>query len=495
MVSGGRGTSTGRRLVSEALVQGVILALWLGTFLLARVLEHAPHASLWFPPAAVTFAALLVVGARAWPAIVIACAVATFLAEWQYAGGVRPGVLVASSLAFALVHGTAYGVLAMLLRRHHARWLNEVTLGAAARFILLGMAGAALAAASGVLALSATGLIETSTPGRLIAAWWMGDFVALLTLGPLFILWLVRVVGAAGAHGVARFSPFQGDPVPASRSAMLKLAAMAGITVAMLAAAHVLQERSLLLALLVVPLVLQMWVVHSENRTAALQGVVLFSLITVGGGALFDTATDAVALQFAAIGLAVNTYFGLAVPALYASNERLREQVTRDRLTRVMTRAYFEDRAAQEFGRAKAEGRQAAVILFDLNGLKAINDTHGHAVGDAVLAELAARCATSVRPGDLLGRLGGDEFAAFLPDADAAVADTVIERMRAALRTTPFDTPVGMVSASFGRAVGGSAADTVSELLRAADRAMYEDKRLSRDAGMASPAGVTGGVL
>ncbi|MGK9517858.1 diguanylate cyclase, partial [Salmonella enterica subsp. enterica] len=74
----------------------------------------------------------------------------------------------------------------------------------------------------------------------------------------------------------------------------------------------------------------------------------------------------------------------------------------------------------------------------------------------------------------------GDEFAAFLPDADAAVADAVIERMRAALRATPIDAAVGVVSASFGRSAGLPADGTVPDLLRAADEAMYAEKRRAR---------------
>lgn len=478
-----RGATRASRMASGLLLQVAIVGLWLGTFLLARVLEHAPHASLWFPPAAVTFAALLVVGPRALPALFVSCTLGTFIAELQYAESVRPGVLAASSLAFAAVHGAAYGLPAMLLRADARRRPADVTLRSVTRFVLLGAAGAGLAAAGGVAALTATGLISTDAPGPLLAAWWMGDFVALLTLSPLLIRLVVRLVGAAGAHGASRFSPFQIDRAPVSARAAAKLGAMAAVTVAMLAAAHALDQRALLLALLVVPLVLQLWVVHTESRTAALQGVLLFSLLTVGAGALFEAGPDMVTLQFAAIGLAVNSYFGLAVPALYASNERLREQVTRDRLTRVMTRAYFEDRATQELERATAEGRPAALILFDLDRLKHINDTHGHAAGDAVLVELAARCSAAVRPGDLVGRLGGDEFAVFLPDADEAAAAAAVARMRQALDARPFDGPVGRVGASFGHAVAGAGGAGIAGLMRAADVAMYQDKRARREDG------------
>lgn len=471
----------GRQLATGALLHASIIALWIGTFLLARALEHSPHASLWFPPAAVTFAALLVAGPRVLPALFISCAAATYLTELRYADEVRTGVLVWSSVAFATTHCLAYGLPAALLRSDasHAA-LNDVTLRSVSRFILLGAAGAALAALMGVAALVSTGLIDTETPGRLVSAWWLGDFVGLITLAPLMIRLIAHAAGDRLAHRAVQSSPFHAEASVVSSRAAWKLAAMGGVTLAMLVAAHAMQEPDLLLALLVVPLVLQLWVVHTESRTAALHGVVLFSLLTVGGGALLDTGEHVVTLQFAAIGLAANTYFGLAVPALYASNARLREQVTRDRLTRVMSRAYFEDRATHEIQRAATDGRTVAMVLFDLDRLKHINDTHGHAAGDAVLAELAARCASTMRPGDLIGRLSGDEFAVLLTDADAAVADGAIGRMRSALDSAPFAGGVGIVTASFGRAVAVPGASDLAELLHAADAAMYADKRRRR---------------
>lgn len=476
MTGKANGAGGGGTLVSSLALQSTLLALWLGTFLFARVLEHEPHASLWFPPAAVTFAALLVLGRRALPALAVACVAATYLAELQYSSAVRVPVLARSSVAFAMVHIAAYGLPAVALRADARGGASDVTLRSVARFMLLGVLGAGLAAVGGVLALSATGLMEATAPGRVIIAWWMGDFVALITLAPLLIRCMVRVGGASDAHAASRLSPFQIDRTPPSPAAVRKLASMGAVTVATLAAADTTDSRELGLALLVLPLLLQMWVVHTESRTAALQGVALFGLLTVGIGALFADGIDPVTLQFAAIGLAANTYLGLAVPALYASNARLREQVTRDRLTRVMSRAYFEERAAQELERAVAGGRPAAVILFDLDRLKSINDEHGHAVGDAVLVELAARCAASLRPGDFIGRLSGDEFAVFLPDGGADDARAVIERMRAALRATPFAGPACDVSASFGCAVRDDHVQ-LADLLRDADAAMYRDKR------------------
>lgn len=458
------------------LLHVTILVLWIGTFLAARVLEHAPHASLWFPPAAVTFAALLVVGRRALPALATACVFATYCAELQYSPAVRPAVLAWSSVAFTVVHVTSYGLPALVLRLDARRRASDVTLRSVARFMALGVLASALASVGGVVALSATGLLATDTPGRVIIAWWMGDFAALITLAPLLIRGLVRVAGSTGAHAASRFSPFRIDDAPSSPTAVRKLAALAAVTVAVLAAAHAVGGRELGIAVLVVPLLMQMWIVHTESRTAALQGVVLFGLLTVGVGAVAADAIDPVALQFAAIALAANTYLGLAVPALYASNAQLREQVTRDRLTRVMSRAYFEERAAEVLGQAVATGRPAAVIMVDLDRLKSINDVHGHAVGDAVLTELAARCTASLRPGDFIGRLSGDEFAVVLPDAGATDADAVIARMRAALQATPFAEPAGAVTASFGRAVHHGTLQ-LADLLREADAAMYRDKR------------------
>ena len=125
----------------------MLVVLWLGSFLLAAALEHAPHASLWFPPAAVTFAGLFCVGWRAVPAILVACVLGTWLTEASNnAGEVRLGVFAVSSLVFALIHTGAYALPAMVLRRLAPAAPAELTLRAVTQFLLLGGLGALLAA-------------------------------------------------------------------------------------------------------------------------------------------------------------------------------------------------------------------------------------------------------------------------------------------------------------------------------------------------------------
>ena len=153
--------------------------------------------------------------------------------------------------------------------------------------------------------------------------------------------------------------------------------------------------------------------------------------------------------------------------------ERLRHQAEHDALTGLANRRRFTGRM-----RAAAPG-DAAVLLIDLDGFKQINDTYGHAAGDAVLVQVADRLRACLRPGDLPARLGGDEFAVLLGDGGGEAAHEVAGRFRAGLaepvRFRGHDLAVG---ASVGVAVGP--ADDPDRLLHAADLRMYEDKQESR---------------
>jgi diguanylate cyclase (GGDEF)-like protein len=461
-------------------LHAMLPALWLGTFWLAGALEHAPHASLWFPPSAVTFAGLLVAGWRAVPALVVACTAATFVTELDYNQSVRPAVVLASSAAFTLLHVAAYALPASLLRMLARADAPVLSLRSVTEFLLLGALGATLAAGGGVLGLQATGLIETDAAPALAAAWWLGDYVALVTLAPLFIAWLSMAAGPGGAHRAADFALFWFGPWRPTVRTLGKLALLLGLTGGILGA-HLAGwgEGGVLLALLVLPVVLQLWIVHTEDHATALGAMVAFALLTVGVAAAFPLGDDALVLQFAAVSLAANTHLNLAVPSLYADNARLLRQVSRDSLTGAYSREWFEERATRVLQRARIDGRPVSLAMFDLDSLKAINDTRGHAVGDAVLREVVERCGGVLRPDDMLGRMSGDEFVVLLPDADRERAARAVDRMRRALSNAPLDALGHVVSASFGVAEAGPETSWAS-LLREADSAMYVAKRAAQ---------------
>jgi diguanylate cyclase (GGDEF)-like protein len=146
-----------------------------------------------------------------------------------------------------------------------------------------------------------------------------------------------------------------------------------------------------------------------------------------------------------------------------------------DDLTGLPNRRAFEEALAVETSRAERSGAPLCLILGDLDGFKAINDTHGHPAGDACLRAVAAALTGVLRRHDTCYRWGGDEFGLLLPNTTLADAEALGERLRAAVaeRTTPAGTPLRITTAAalFRR---GTRAD---ELLDAADAGLFAAKR------------------
>jgi diguanylate cyclase (GGDEF)-like protein/PAS domain S-box-containing protein len=166
---------------------------------------------------------------------------------------------------------------------------------------------------------------------------------------------------------------------------------------------------------------------------------------------------------------------------------QLTRQAFHDALTGLPNRARFGERLGAALARARAEGDagQVAVLVLDLDGFKVVNDSLGHAAGDRLLVEVAARLLAATRGCDTVARLGGDEFAVLLEgvqsDADATV---VAERVVAALRPgfsvdgrqAYVGTSVGIARAGVHAEPGGPAEDPVAAVMRDADAAMYRAK-------------------
>ena len=164
---------------------------------------------------------------------------------------------------------------------------------------------------------------------------------------------------------------------------------------------------------------------------------------------------------------------------------------TKDTLTALDNRKTFEHRAEAAVSAALAEGRSVTLAIVDVDHLRRINDEHGTAAGDAVLQSVARRLSGVVRDQDVIGRVGGEEFGVLLVDAGPTTARVMVERMRAAVRQLPVDTPAGRlgVRVSLGVAVldPRTPARSPLELLDLADRALYRAKRAGRDQACYAP--------
>jgi diguanylate cyclase (GGDEF)-like protein len=169
------------------------------------------------------------------------------------------------------------------------------------------------------------------------------------------------------------------------------------------------------------------------------------------------------------------------VAALERSREAAAHRATHDPLTGLPNRQLFLDRLEQAITLGARYGRKTGVLFIDLDDFKQVNDCYGHAVGDLLLASIAARLSHCVRKSDAVGRLGGDEFTVLLPDVRSRRDLLHVQRTITAALQAPHDLGQGLVlpsRASIGVAMAPLDGETPRALLEAADAAMYRAKQL-----------------
>ncbi|ODT68499.1 MAG: PleD family two-component system response regulator [Pelagibacterium sp. SCN 63-23] len=164
-------------------------------------------------------------------------------------------------------------------------------------------------------------------------------------------------------------------------------------------------------------------------------------------------------------------------------NNTLAMAVT-DVLTGLYNRRYFERHLTVMLGKAQEQERDLALMILDIDHFKAVNDTYGHDIGDAVLREFSARLRRNIRGVDLACRFGGEEFVVLMPDTDFAQADAVAERVRQSIGELSFDIgaprPLS-VTVSVGVSLNDGQADTPEGMIKRADVALYRAKREGRN--------------
>ena len=203
------------------------------------------------------------------------------------------------------------------------------------------------------------------------------------------------------------------------------------------------------------------------------------SLALVGRSDIVGVGT-LVALVVSLVIAPASTYrtFRLIQELEEARND-LEDISTHDYLTGIYNRRFMVEQATTILSLSRRHGFPVALIMMDLDHFKAVNDTHGHAKGDAVLIELADAIRGMIRTTDVFGRYGGEEFIVFMPHANLEDATRLAERIRWEVKNTQIS---GLsITLSMGVTVAGEEDKALDGLIGRADVALYEAKNSGRD--------------
>ncbi len=175
---------------------------------------------------------------------------------------------------------------------------------------------------------------------------------------------------------------------------------------------------------------------------------------------------------------------------LVVQSERLEALLFEDSLTGLSNRRFILTQLTSAVSGARRHERALSIAMIDIDHFKAVNDAHGHAAGDRVLAAVAASMRENLRAEDQLGRLGGEEFLAVLPDADAPAAATAAEKLRSEVAALELSHEGAALAVTVSAGWAAWEGESPEELLRRADEALYEAKARGRDRVTGAPATV-----
>lgn len=457
---------------SPALRYLALALAWLALWRISGLMQYAPHASLWFPPAGLTFAALLVMGWRALPVLVPCAMLATLWIDRLYMTGTPLRYLLAAGALFAGAHCLSYGAGALVLRRMIRRSATPSAPAVVVAFLATSSLAALAAALLGMRALEVTGMVDPATSPNLWLPWWIGDMAGVQVLAPLF----VGVLSLRYPQIEAWLGGLSFQPQTRGRGAYVgKLALSVALVLAVLLLSARIGRGDVAYALffLIIP---QMWIVHTESPLRSAASIALFSTTVVVMVAVLGLIGQALVYQLAICVIAASAYFGLGVPALIAQNRQLSELALSDGLTKVATKAYFFECAERELVDAHSQGLPVSLIVLDIDQFKQVNDRCGHAMGDRVLIGVVRTLRTQLRQSDLMGRFGGDEFMVLLPGLALDRAQAMATRLAQALAAMALPGLQTVLSASFG-VVGVGDGENIADAFGRADAQLLAAKR------------------
>ena len=425
-----------------------------------RLAYFHPSATPVWPPAGIALAAFLLLGYRVWPAIFIAA----FCVNLPIAGSVTTSIGIA-------IGNTSEGLLGAYLVQRFAGGASAFNRAhSILRFAFFaGILSTALSATLGVTSLSLGGYANRMDYGQIWLTWWLGDAVGILIVAPFLLLWLTA-------------------PLPRWNRRKLTEALALGLYL-LLVGIGVFgnlippETKNYPLEFLCIPFLI--WAALRFSQQEAAVSVLMLSAISIGGTLsgygpfVRPTRSESLLLLQAFLGVAgLLTHAVAAVvserqraeEALREARDELAEKAISDPLTGLANYRRFVDVFDAEADRSQRTGRSFALVLFDVDDLKKINDSHGHLAGTRALCRVGNTMRVYCRTIDTAVRYGGDEFALLLPETKSEGAYQVARRIATQVAGDG-ETPA--ISVSFGIGVYPVDGSTIEEVFGKADAALY----------------------
>jgi diguanylate cyclase (GGDEF)-like protein len=425
-----------------------------------------PSATALWAPTGITLAAFLIFGSRMWPGAFLGA----FFANLTTAGSVLTSIGIATG-------NTLEGVAGCYLIRRFARGPQafERAQDIFKFAFVAGMVSTAISATVGVTSLSLGGYADRTLYGSIWRTWWLGDGVGAVLVTPLVLLW--------------RENP----RLNWTREQIIEIALLflgLFITVWIVFGGRFHSEvKNYPLEYLCIPFLI--WAAFRFGRrkaasaTCVLAGVAIWGTLQGFGPFSREDLNTSLLLVQSFVGIVAVTSLALAaeVSERKRADERVQQLVGTDSLTGLANYRRLIDAVELEIKRYGRSGRSFAILLLDLDGLKKLNDTHGHMVGRQALCRVADVLQAHCRQIDTPARFGGDEFAVVLPETDSAQAKQIATRIRERMASDGKSPPI---SVAVGSAVFPDDGESIEKLLSAADRTLYGMKRRPT-ASIASP--------
>jgi len=422
---------------------------------LKLALVNATASAVW-PCTGITLAAFLILGYRVWPFILTGA----FLVNLTTAGSVATSVGIAVGNTLEGVVG-CYLVTRFAGGQHAFERAHDVF-----KFgFLAGMVSTTVSATVGVTSLVLGGFAEWAMYGPIWCTWWLGDAVGAVVVTPLALLW--------------RENP----RLEWTRKQMLELAFLfPGLFLTgwiVFGGRFHAALKNYPFEYLCIPFLI--WAAFRFGRRKAATAICVLAAIaawgTLHGYGPFsrESQNTSLLLLQSFIGIMAITALALAaeVTEHKHADEHIRRLAVTDPLTGLANYRRLVEAFDSEIKRYGRTGRPFAVLLLDLDGLKKVNDAHGHLVGSRALCRLANILRIHCREIDTAARYGGDEFVLVLPETDSEAARRVAERISERLRNDAEDPSI---SVSTGTAIYPQDGKTIDELFGAADRTLYAAK-------------------